>query len=325
MVRDVSRCSLVVRRGLWYETSTLSPARSCLTLCLPRSSWMGGCAYSRWRRPTSSSTSTDTSGSCTHEKLIKLNDHSTSPKGFERRPYGQFQTVDILTLWCRTESRQWGRPELDCSLPRVCAGTPALSSVLSKWGVRLSTRANWSKIGAIAGVVAVVVAIVALRLTRGDSGDVSSSVNSGNTGISCSAAGGASCVLTGKSFEQESENEILARSEDVQGATPTGNGPWPFVVAQDGGIGLKVRTNGLKDGHAVGGLATHHVAWVVCQEDTGFDPDGNGSSIWYQITWPGDAVAGGAFFESEVSSEGRGWAYATYLYPVATSRDVPLC
>lgn len=184
-------------------------------------------------------------------------------------------------------------------------------------------KQNWTKVGAVATILTLAVAVAALLMERGGASE--SSNNIGNSGSSCSATGGSECNQIVTEARAQSEERILAVSAAAATRDPQPPGPWPFVVVRDEGIGLKVRTNGMADGHAIGGIATHHQAWVVCQRDTGFDPDGNGESTWYQIAWPANAQPGDGYLESEVSSTGRGWAYASYLAPIATSRSVPNC
>ena len=87
-------------------------------------------------------------------------------------------------------------------------------------------KRDWGKVGALAGLAAVAVAVAVFLLTRGDSRPNSTSVNSGNSGVSCSASGGAKCEQTVQSLQQQSEDEILKQSSKVADGTPAGAGPW---------------------------------------------------------------------------------------------------
>lgn len=188
-------------------------------------------------------------------------------------------------------------------------------------------RISWTKVGGAAGVIAALAAIVGLFLMRSDSSDVSASTGGGDARIvNCPDAQGSSCTYqeAAEHIEDKREEEILAESRKSADTPPKGDGPWPFAVVGTRGIGLKVRTTGTAEGTHINGLADHHTAWAVCQQDTGFEPDPGSGSVWLQIKWD-HQEPGTAFVESEFSAEQTAWAYAAYLVPIGHDGDIPTC
>lgn len=119
--------------------------------------------------------------------------------------------------------------------------------------------------------------------------------------------------------------KIIDSSNKYTDVAPTGNGPWPFAVAGSD-IGLKVRSTNVVDGVQLGGIQELHVAWVVCQKDSGWNPDPStdGGSIWYKIPWD-QRTPSTAYFESPPNADGSAWAYSGYLYPTGHNGKVPWC
>lgn len=119
--------------------------------------------------------------------------------------------------------------------------------------------------------------------------------------------------------------EIVDKARAFADVPPTGAGPWPFAVANSR-IGLKVRSTNVMEAEQLGGIQELHVAWVVCQEDSGFDPDPTtgAGSLWYKVKWDQQTPTT-AFSESAPNADGTAWAYSGYLYPTGHNGDVPAC
>jgi hypothetical protein len=68
------------------------------------------------------------------------------------------------------------------------------------------------------------------------------------------------------------------------------------------------------------------VAWMVCREDSGWNPDPStdGGTIWYKVPWD-QQTPSTAYFESPPNADGTAWAYSGYLYPTGHNGEVPWC
>jgi hypothetical protein len=190
---------------------------------------------------------------------------------------------------------------------------------LSQKKVEMNKEGKWTKTAAIACVVIIPITAIGIWLSNRDG----STQSVGRDGFNCGA--NATCsLIASKDPDKISDDDILEAAKAVESKSPEGLGPWPFVVGEDGGIGLKVRTSGERSGIQIGGLASKHVAWVDCQMGTDFDP-GSGTSVWLRLRWPKDVPAGGGFYESEPAAAGSGFANSRFLFPIASNREVPQC
>ncbi len=126
--------------------------------------------------------------------------------------------------------------------------------------------------------------------------------------------------------EAKSDDELRETTFSDPPTVISETGPWPFIVYDDGGIGLKVRTTNTIDGVQIGGIPTKNTAWVICKETSDFNPDperGVGA-LWYRVAWPTD-TASTEYYISQPSDPHKGWAFAGYLDPVGHNGDVPTC
>jgi hypothetical protein len=203
-------------------------------------------------------------------------------------------------------------------------GLPYIAS-----GAYVMTRSSiWARVGVVAGVVAAVVAIVAIFLTR--SGQ-SNKAKVGGSASNCQVNGNSNTVTCdyqnkAQGAEGQTEDLILAESQKSMSIPPRGNGPWPFIVVHDFGMGLKVRTTDTPEGVQIGGIPSHHTVWAVCQQNSGFDPapeTGNGP-VWLKVKWA-NTSPGQNFFESEISAQSTGWAYKGYVVPLGHNGQIPAC
>jgi hypothetical protein len=141
-----------------------------------------------------------------------------------------------------------------------------------------------------------------------------------------------SCIVDSSSTEllQDPNAEVdqtRRRLEEAgRNSTPTGTGPWQFVVLGTKDLGLKIRSNAGRSGSQIGSLAEKSTAWVECQIRNDFDPVGAAGPgpVWYKIRWP-NRTSTTQFFNSEPRSPYRGWGYKHYLIPFGHNGLIPQC
>ncbi len=185
-------------------------------------------------------------------------------------------------------------------------------------GVTEMVGARVGFVGVVAGVVAAGAGVVGVTQARQPT-----TRQDANGRVACNASGQGNVVSCNGSTDEDDERRILADALRFKDVPPKGPGPWQFVVTGDMGIGLKVRSTDTVAGEHLGGIAHHHVAWVVCKAHSGFDPDGKGD-LWYRVKWDHQAPST-QFFESESGASATGWAYSQYLTPVGHNGEVPDC
>jgi hypothetical protein len=177
----------------------------------------------------------------------------------------------------------------------------------------------WVQVGVAAGVIAAAAGVYGVTVARqGDGGTRAEQT----TDYGCNVNGQDNTVTCGAGVA-DPEPRILAQAAANRDVPPRGDGPWPFAVVHDGGIGLKVRTTNVEQAIHIGGMAHAHTAWVMCKEQSGFDPEGFGD-LWYKVKWD-NQTGSTAFFESDIAAHGSGWAHSYYLAPINFNGAVPYC
>ena len=144
-------------------------------------------------------------------------------------------------------------------------------------GLRFSQGQLWmTAIGVVVAVASVVVALVQLS----DEPTTRQQNNNTLTAGYCSQLGDVNnCSVQ----VQERLSEIDARAKNdaefreevakMSNIAPPSRGPWPFVVIGTRDIGLKIRSNGERDGKQIGSAANRSVLWADCLATTSFEPD----------------------------------------------------
>jgi hypothetical protein len=207
------------------------------------------------------------------------------------------------------------------------AGTSVAGSLTDREKVVKHTT-----VAAGAGVVIAVAAVATLGIaysseeSRPEAGDTTITQDDGSSDLCINTGDNSQVNCAPKPADQLNEEKVLSGAEAAKaaGRAPTGAGPWPFVVTQDLGKGLKVRTTNVTEGVHIGALAHLNTAYVVCGKRSGFDPEGNGD-LWYKVKWDHQQPNSTDYFESEPGATGSGWAYGHYLSPVNHNGEVPAC
>jgi hypothetical protein len=158
---------------------------------------------------------------------------------------------------------------------------------------------NWKPFFAAAAAVTAVATVGLVVVTNGGD-ETTTNVTNGNNCAAEGASAKVECPWNQYFPDPAKENaqDVVDKAREFADVPPSGDGPWPFAVANSV-IGLKVRSSNVVEGEQLGGIQELHVAWVVCKANSGFDPDpttGVGS-LWYKVKWDQHTLST-AFYES---------------------------
>jgi hypothetical protein len=179
----------------------------------------------------------------------------------------------------------------------------------------------WTILGVIACIVGVAVAVMSDGVPTAPASGTQSAHISGNNNT----------VNNFQEFEQKlggqtDEARVRAAAREFVDVPPGAEGPWPFVVAGVGDVGLIVRTSGERSGRQIGSAGNGATVWAQCLLDTGFNPSGTNrqGSSWAMIRWP-NRVPVRTFFNSAPTDPAQGWVYVGYLVPAGHNGHIPDC
>jgi hypothetical protein len=189
-------------------------------------------------------------------------------------------------------------------------------------------------VGAVATVIGVVVACIPSTPAPGSvnvpGDDNTVNVPSGNC---VQVTGSCTVQILQDALNESSGNdtELKKRLRAAPGASqsPTGSGPWPFVVVDTADLGLFARTTNTVNGTRVGNTANHSLVWANCISESDFTPadvsgENNVGPEWVQVRWK-PLASGIERGLSEPTETQTAWMYRGALEPVGHNGNIPSC
>jgi hypothetical protein len=186
---------------------------------------------------------------------------------------------------------------------------------------------------AVAASVATILGLgVAIwALAGGDSNPAEETSSSDNDRNSVDA-GDAKCVIVSQGDQSNVSvncGEIEASTDSVtdwenlrdaqpwrEARSPSGAGPWPFVIGGTGGEGLYIRDGFLQDDRRLRGdptLADGTTVYAYCQETSGWEAVPGYGATWHNVGYP------------QPPNHGDKWIYAWWTAPVEHDGNIPDC
>jgi hypothetical protein len=205
------------------------------------------------------------------------------------------------------------------------------SYLLNRWALAVA---------AVALAASVVIGLESIA-SDGEGGQRAGATGTGNTinqnqvtDSVCGLVGDNSSCVVQLERSVESLSEMAATDDELKAAlarqatgSPSGDGPWPFIVVDTGTQGLFARTTNEVRADRVGVAANRSIVWADCVATSGFTPAQPRHDFgpkWLRVRWKSNQPTQ-AFLQSDPSDPKRAWMYLGYTMPYKHDGQIPPC